>query len=170
MESKEDILVPEEKIDTIIEHHSNKPGALLLTLEETQELHPHKYLPAPTLTLISQKLKLPYSQVYSVATFYSFFNLKPQGKHSIIVCRGTACHTRGSKELLDDACRDFSIKPGEYEGEPSFTTPDNLFTIKTVACFGQCALSPVVSVDGVIYSNINSQKLIKIIDIVKRKN
>lgn len=170
MKSEESILVSEERIDAIIEQHYNKPGALLLTLEEAQELHPNKYLPDSTLTLISKKLNVPYTQVYSVATFYSFFNLRPQGKHSIIVCRGTACHTKGSKILLDEACQNFGVKPGEHDGEPSFTTPDNLFTIKTVACFGQCALSPVVSVDGVIYSNINSQKLLKIIDIVKRKN
>jgi NADH-quinone oxidoreductase subunit E len=170
MNSDEIILVPEEKIDEIIEIHNNRPGALLLTLEEIQELHPFKYLPDTTLSFISKKLNVPYSQVYSVATFYSFFNLKPQGKHTIIVCRGTACHTKGSKMLLDETCQSFGIKPGDYEGEPSFTTPNKMFTVKTVACFGQCALSPVVSIDGVIYSNINSQKLLKIIDIVKHKN
>lgn len=169
METKDISIVTEEKIDAIIEHHSNKPGVLLLTLEEVQELHPNKYLPDPTLSHISKKLNIPYSQVYSVTTFYSFFNLKPQGKHSIIVCRGTACHTKGSKLLLDDACQSFGIRPEDYAGELSFTTPDNLFTIKTVACFGQCALSPVVSVDGVIYSNIDSLKLLKILDIVKLK-
>lgn len=170
MENENVAYVAVETIDAVVEKNANKPGALSLTLEEIQELHPNKYLPSKTLTEISQKLNLSYSQVYSVATFYSFFNLKPQGKHAIIVCRGTACHTRGSKALLDETCRDFGINLTDYEGEPSFTTPDNQFTIKTVACFGQCALSPVVSVDGVIYSNINSQKLLKIINIVKRKN
>ena len=170
MENEEAILISEEKIDAIIAHHFNQPGALLLTLEEAQELHPNKYIPNATLGLISKKLNLPYSRVYSVATFYSFFNLLPQGKHSIVVCRGTACHTKGSKALLEEAFQHFDIKTAAYQGEPYITTPDKMFTIKTVACFGQCALSPVVSVDGIIYSNINSQKLVKIIDIVKRKN
>jgi len=106
--------------------------------------------------------------VYSVATFYSFFNLKPQGKHSIIVCRGTACHTKGSKALLVEVAPILGFKRMEDETESSFTTPDNEFTIKTVACFGQCAQSPVVAVDGVIFSNVNSQRLMKILKKVKK--
>ena len=140
---------------------------LLSTLEEVQEKNPLKYLPGETLTVVSQKLNIPYTQVYSVATFYSFFNLKPQGKHSIIVCRGTACHTKGSKALLDEVGPILGFKRTEDETESSFTTPDNEFTIKTVACFGQCAQSPVVAVDGVIFSNVNSQRLMKILKKVK---
>ena len=126
-----------------------------------------KYLPVETLTAVSQKLKVPYTQVYSVVTFYSFFNLKPQGKHSIVVCRGTACHTKGSKALLDEIGPILNFKKDENDTESSYTTPDNLFTIKTVACFGQCAQSPVVEVDGVIHSNVNSQKLIKMLNRLK---
>ena len=141
---------------------------LLSTLEEVQEKNPLKYLPGETLTVVSQKLNIPYTQVYSVATFYSFFNLKPQGKHSIIVCRGTACHTKGSKALLDEVAPILGFKRMEDETESSFTTPDNEFTIKIVACFGQCAQSPVVAVDGVIFSNVNSQRLMKILKKVKK--
>ena len=141
---------------------------LLSTLEEVQEKNPLKYLPGETLTVVSQKLNIPYTQVYSVATFYSFFKLKPQGKHSIIVCRGTACHTKGSKALLDEVGPILGFKRTEDETESSFTTPDNEFTIKTVACFGQCAQSPVVAVDGVIFSNVNSQRLMKILKKVKK--
>ena len=141
---------------------------LLSTLEEVQKKNPLKYLPGETLTVVSQKLNIPYTQVYSVATFYSFFNLKPQGKHSIIVCRGTACHTKGSKALLDEVAPILGFKRMEDETESSFTTPDNEFTIKIVACFGQCAQSPVVAVDGVIFSNVNSQRLMKILKKVKK--
>jgi NADH-quinone oxidoreductase subunit E len=102
--------ISDKMIDEIIEKHKGKPGALLSTLEEVQENNPFKFLPKETLVTVAKKLNIPYSQVYSVATFYSFFNLKPQGKHSIIVCRGTACHTKGSKELLDDIYRSFAVE------------------------------------------------------------
>ena len=167
METLTNSPVPEIILDQIIEKHKGKPGMLLSTLEEVQEKNPLKYLPGETLAAVSQKLKVPYTQVYSVATFYSFFNLKPQGKHSIVVCRGTACHTKGSKALLDEIGPILGFKKDENDTEASFTTPDNFFTIKTVACFGQCAQSPVVAVDGVIHSNVNSQKLIKILNKVK---
>jgi len=167
METLTNSPVPENILDQIIGKHKGKPGMLLSTLEEVQEKNPLKYLPVETLTAVSQKLKVPYTQVYSVVTFYSFFNLKPQGKHSIVVCRGTACHTKGSKALLDEIGPILNFKKDENDTESSYTTPDNLFTIKTVACFGQCAQSPVVEVDGVIHSNVNSQKLIKMLNRLK---
>ena len=160
-------IVTDTALNEIIEKFKGKPGMLLSTLEEVQEINPLKYLPSETLTVVSKKLNIPFTQVYSVATFYSFFNLKPQGKNSIIVCRGTACHTKGSKVLLDEVGPILGIKSSEMESESSYTTPDNLFTIKTVACFGQCAQSPVVAVNDVIYSNVNSQKLVKILNKVK---
>jgi len=168
MEPLTNSTVSEIILDEIVEKYKGKPGMLLSTLEEVQEKNPLKYLPGETLTIVSQKLNIPYTQVYSVATFYSFFNLKPQGKHSIIVCRGTACHTKGSKALLDEVAPILGFKRTEDETESSFTTPDNEFTIKTVACFGQCAQSPVVAVDGVIFSNVNSQRLMKILKKVKK--
>lgn len=162
--------ISDKMIDEIIEKHKGKPGALLSTLEEVQENNPFKFLPKETLVTVAKKLNISYSQVYSVATFYSFFNLKPQGKHSIIVCRGTACHTKGSKELLDDIYRSFAVDDKDRESDQSFTTPDNLFTVRTVACFGQCAQSPVVEVDGKIHSNVNSRKLAKILEDVKKED
>jgi len=168
MEPLTNSTVSEIILDEIVEKYKGKPGMLLSTLEEVQEKNPLKYLSGETLTVVSQKLNIPYTQVYSVATFYSFFNLKPQGKHSIIVCRGTACHTKGSKALLDEVAPILGFKRTEDETESSFTTPDNEFTIKTVACFGQCAQSPVVAVDGVIFSNVNSQRLMKILKKVKK--
>ncbi len=157
-------------LDEIIEKHRGKPGMLLTTLEETQEKNHLEYLPGETLAEISKKLQIPYTRVYSVATFYSYFNLKPQGKHTIVVCRGTACHTKGSKALLDDIETGLGMKKEDNDTDSSYyTTPDNLFTIRTVACFGQCAQSPVVAVDGVIHSNVNSQKLLKILHKVKEE-
>lgn len=161
------VQISESQMNEIINRNSGKAGSLLTTLEEIQDLNPLKYLSKETLGTVARKMEVPYSQVYSVVTFYSYFNLMPQGKNTIIVCRGTACHTRGSKALLSDVKHMLGISDGKVVGEQTYTTPDNMFTIKTVACFGQCALSPVVSVNGVIHSNMNTQKLIKILSKVK---
>lgn len=161
--------IDDKLLDGIIEKYSGRPGNLLSTLEEAQEAHPFKSLPMETLAAVSRKMKVPLTQVYSVATFYSFFNLKPQGRHSIIVCRGTACHTKGSRALLNDVGHILGFQYEPDEGESSFTTSDNEYTIRTVACFGQCAQSPVVSVDGVIHSYVNAQKLLKILRILSQK-
>ena len=168
MEPIKSYVVAELVLDQIVEKFKSKPGMLLSTLEEVQEANPLKFLPVETLSQVSQKLNVPLTQVYSVATFYSFFNLKPQGKHTIVVCRGTACHTKGSRELLDSVGHIMGYKYEVDETEPSYTTPDHEFTIKTVACFGQCAQSPVIAVDGLIHSNVNAQKLIKILKKIKR--
>ena len=149
----------EQKCNKIISKYQGKPGDLLTILEEVQKITPHSYLPEKTLKYIADNMDVPLSQIYSVVTFYSFFNLKPQGDHTITVCRGTACHTRGSKSLLDDLLIQLNIQDLEEGGELSFTTSDNKFTVRTVACFGQCALAPVIAIDGVIYSNVTSEML-----------
>lgn len=154
-------------LDEIVERHKNVHGRLLTTLEEAQEANRFKYLPPETLTEVAQKLHVPYTQVYSVATFYSFFNLQPQGRHSIVVCRGTACHTKGSKALLGEVAQILGFRYPDTDDEASFTTPDNEYTIRTVACFGQCAQAPVVAVDGKIHSHVNTQKLIRILKKLK---
>jgi NADH-quinone oxidoreductase subunit E len=158
-------------LDKIISKYTDKPGRLLGILEDAQKLDPHKYLSRETLEYIAGRTKVPVSRIYNIITFYAFFNLLPQGDHSIIVCRGTACHTRRSKHLLDYLINWFGFKEGDLEAgeKSSLTTPDNKFTIKTVACFGQCALAPVVEVDGNIYSHITEDKLRKIIKSILKK-
>lgn len=168
MEPIRSYVVAEPVLDQIVEKFRFRPGSLLSTLEEVQEVNPLKFLPQETLTQVAQKLDIPLTQVYSVATFYSFFNLKPQGRHTIIVCRGTACHTKGSKGLLDSVGHIFGFRCGTDDMESGYTTPDNEFTIRTVACFGQCAQSPVIAVDGLINSNVNASQLIKILKKVKQ--
>jgi NADH-quinone oxidoreductase subunit E len=152
-----------KKLDEIIKAYENKQGRVLGVLEEAQKINKHNFLPEDTINYISSKLNVPLSRLYSIVTFYSFFNLKPQGDHTIIVCRGTACHTKGSKSLLDDVGGQMGGTKELEGGEPSFTTPDNKFTIRTVACFGQCALAPVVSIDGVIHSNVTSSQLRRLV-------
>jgi NADH-quinone oxidoreductase subunit E len=162
-------LVDKAEMDRIIDKYRNKPGVLLGILEEVQILNPRKYLTPQALEYVSQKTKIPLSRVYSVVTFYAFFNLKPQGEHSIIICRGTACHTRRSKNLLEYLKVLLDLKEDETQpGEKLFlTTADNKFTLRTVACFGQCALAPVVEIDGRIYSHMTEHKLKNIIKSIR---
>lgn len=163
MDTNAEILVDKRTIDEIISGNEGKPGKLLTAMEEIQEANEYKFLDPQSMDYLSSRTKVPLSQIYSVATFYSFFNLKPQGKHTIIVCRGTACHTKGSKVLLDDLDALPGCKEAFEAGETCFTTEDRQITVKTVACFGQCALAPVVAVDGIIYSNVTSEKILKLL-------
>jgi NADH-quinone oxidoreductase subunit E len=148
-----------QAIDEVIERHKGQHGELLGILEETQLLNEQQYLSEDALDYVAQRTGVPPARIYNVVTFYSFFNLKPQGKHKITVCRGTACHTKGSKALLDDIGLILGCGKALEDGDSFFTTPDNEFTISTVACFGQCALAPVVAIDGVIHSNVTAASL-----------
>ncbi|MBA3065867.1 NAD(P)H-dependent oxidoreductase subunit E [bacterium] len=150
------------RLDRLIRRYKDKPGSLLGILEEAQKLNKYKYLPEETLVYIAQKISVPLSQVYSVVTFYSFFNLQPQGERTITVCRGTACHTRGSKDILQTIRAELNIDEDSDESVP-VTTEDNKFTTRTVACIGQCALAPVAEIDGRILSRITREKIRKIL-------
>jgi NADH-quinone oxidoreductase subunit E len=157
-----------EEIDSIVTKHKGHHGELLSILEETQLLNEQKFLSEEALNHVALRTGVPLSRVYNVVTFFSFFNLKPQGNHTVTVCRGTACHTKGSKALLDDLGLMLGCAKELEEGEAFYTTPDNQFTISTVACFGQCALAPVVAIDGVIYSNVTSAKLQKLLSKISK--
>lgn len=155
-------------VESIIDSWKGRNGSLLGALEQAQQNDPKKYLSETTLREISKRLDIPLSRVYSVATFYSFFSLKPQGEHLLIVCRGTACHTRGSLVLLNEALSRLKIKEFNEKEENSVTSSDNLITIRTVACFGQCALAPVIMVDGVVLSRMTVSKLVSLLEKIRR--
>ena len=163
----------QEFLDNVIAEQSGRPGALLSILEKAQEHHPRKFLSRDTLEFIAAKTGAPLSRVYSVVTFYGLFNLEPQGKNTICVCRGTACHTRGSRELLERVMLNLGFR-SPTEEEPtdkiSLTTSDGKYTIRTVACFGQCALAPVVEVNHVVYGHMNEQALQRELEHLEREN
>src|SRR5215471_10843961 len=147
-------------IDQVIASHSGRPGALLGVLEAVQNQHPRKYLPEDALRYVAAKLQVPLARIYSVATFYALFNLQPQGEHTICICRGTACHTRGSRNLLERLRFELGLHDTEEGADKiCLTTPDRKYSLRTVACFGQCALAPVVEVDHSIYGHMNEQTL-----------
>jgi NADH-quinone oxidoreductase subunit E len=164
---------PEDQdfIDRIIGEQAGHPGALLGILEKLQERNRHKYLPMETLEYVAARTGVPQSQVYSVATFYALFNLDPQGTHTVAICRGTACHTRGSRALLERVKLQLGLQEVVDNADKlTLTTPDRRFTIRTVACFGQCALAPVVEVDHAIRGHVREQALIREVEALRRES
>jgi len=117
----------------------NQRHALIEALHSMQDAF--GYLDKPGLTFVAGTLRIPLSQVYGAATFYHHFTLKPQGRHSCIVCTGTACHIKGAGDLLKHVSTTRGIKPGE-------TTPDGSLSLLTARCFGTCGLAPVAVIDG----------------------
>jgi NADH-quinone oxidoreductase subunit E len=155
-----------QAIQTIVEARRQQRGALLSILEDVQRTSDHNYLRAEELVHVAKLLGLPLSQVYSVATFYAFFNITPQGEHVITVCRGTACHTRGSKPLLEKVLTHLGVELGE---DGSVTTADYRFTVQTVACFGQCALAPVIAIDEVIHSKVTEVQMVELVKALQER-
>lgn len=153
--------------------HEGKPGALLGVLEAVQEKNPHKFLPQETLRYIADRMEIPLSRIYSVATFYALFNLEPQGENTVCICRGTACHTRGSRDLLQSVKLELGLgmdDSGEETEKVAVTTADNKFTVRTVACFGQCALAPVVEVNHRICGHVNERTLQREVKALSQEN
>ena len=128
-----------QKLTSILKSHERDPGMLVAILQDIQA--DYNYLPKESLSQISEGLDIPLTQVYSVATFFKAFSLKPRGRHIINVCLGTACHVRGVGRVLEEIGRQLDIKPGE-------TTKDFKYTMETVNCVGACALGPIVIIDG----------------------
>ena len=148
-------------IDGVLARQFGRPGSLLAILQQVQNNHPRKYLPRETLEYIAAKTAIPLSRIFSVATFYALFNLDPQGRDTLSVCRGTACHTRGSRDLLEKLMLHFGIQSsadGEAE-QLSVTTADGSTTLRVVACFGQCALAPVIEINHAIFGHMNERTL-----------
>lgn len=157
------------QIREIVRRAADKPGALLAVLEETQRQDERRYLSEEALRTIASEMGESLARVYSVATFYSYYSLTPQGKNVIVVCRGTACHTRGSLGLLQEALSRLGAQSYREDEEASYTTDDAQFTVRTVACFGQCALAPVVAVNGTIYSRMSTARLCQVINALKKE-
>jgi NADH-quinone oxidoreductase subunit E len=134
----------------IIEDYSDDASQLIGLLQDIQT--EYNYLPFDSLVQVSRKLNIPVSRLYSIATFFKAFSLKPRGKHIITVCMGTACHVRKAPRIVDEISRFLEIAPGE-------TTPDRMFTLETVNCLGACALGPVAVIDGTYYGNLTTKKI-----------
>ena len=128
-----------QKIDKMLQKYNYDSTNIIQILQDIHVLY--NYLPAKVLKYVSKRLKVPLSKVYSPATFYTAFSLKPRGKHLITVCMGTACHVRGATTILSEFKRRLGIKHGE-------TTRDMDYTLETVNCLGCCAIGPIIVYDG----------------------
>jgi NADH-quinone oxidoreductase subunit E len=139
-----------DNLDNVIGVHGNDSSQLIGILQDVQK--EYNYLPLVAMMQVSEKLKVPFSRLYSIATFFKAFSLQPRGRHIITVCLGTACHVRKAPRIVDEISRSLGIKAGE-------TTSDRIFTLETVNCLGTCALGPVAVVDGKYFGNLTVKKI-----------
>lgn len=145
---------PEEIIKIFTNYSSKTREDLIPILQDIQEKY--GYLSEENLALTAEYLEMPVSNVYGVATFYNQFRLIPLGKHIIRVCRGTACHVRGSGAILETLQSELGVQAGE-------TTKDGLFTLETVACLGACSIAPVIAIDDEFYGRLAPKEISSLI-------
>ena len=148
-------------LEPILKKYPNaRRDQLIPLLQEVQEAE--GFLSRDAVLCIGKHLGLPASKVYGVATFYNQFRFLPKGKYHFMVCRGTACHVKGSLRGLEMAMKHLNLKPGQ-------TSRDRLFSLEVVACMGACGLAPVVNVNGEFYAKVTPRKLAKIIQECREK-
>ena len=143
-----------EQLAEVLAPFRGQKGATIPALQKVQEKL--GYLPEEAISEIAKFLGSSKNEVYGVATFYAQFRFKKQGEHVIRVCHGTACHVRGSPRIAETLKEELGIKEGE-------TTGDNRFTLEGIACFGSCALAPVMVVDKTIYGRMTAPKVKEIL-------
>lgn len=147
-----------EKIDQLrefIDKNKTRKGPLMPVLQEAQNIF--GYLPDEIMELISNKLNIPLSEVYGVATFYSQFTFIPKGETDIHICLGTACYVKGANDILNEFEDKLGIKKGE-------TTPDGKFSISETRCLGNCGAAPVVEINGEQVERFSKDDVMKILE------
>jgi len=147
-------------VDLIVDKYQEKRTALISILHDVQDRY--KYLPDEALKMVASRLRMDINEIYGVATFYKSFTLTPQGKHSITLCLGTACHVRGGPKVLRELKGLLHIEPGQ-------TTADRQFSLNVVNCLGVCAIGPVMMVDRKFYGEMSPIRAKKIIEKLNNK-
>lgn len=147
-----------EKVTEIIRTNKDREGPLMAVLQQINATF--NYLPENVLKYISQELRYPLSHILHIATFYSSFSIVPRGKHIINICLGTACYVKGSERLMERFSEVLGIKENE-------TTPDMLFTLKSVRCIGCCGLAPAAMVGDYVYGKLSTKDIPEIIEKYK---
>jgi NADH:ubiquinone oxidoreductase subunit E len=140
---------PQTILEDMFAHYGKERDNLIPMLQEVQERF--HFLSAEAVQAVADHLELSANDVYGVATFYAQFRFVPPGLHHVKVCEGTACHVRGSDRILDAISRSIGIEPGQ-------TSSDGRFSLERVACFGSCALAPVVVADDKVYGRMTAAK------------
>ncbi len=139
-------------VQATMRRHGHRADALIETLHTVQETF--GYLDKDSLRYVATALRVPLSRVLGVATFYHFFTLKPEGKHTCVVCTGTACYIKGAPALLAQIEKETGIKPGE-------TTPDGKLSLVTARCLGSCGLAPAAVFDGEVAGKLNGASVLE---------
>ena len=139
-------------VDAKMRRYGYESHALIEVLHTVQECF--GYLDEESLKFVSAALCVPLSKVYGVATFYNFFNLKPQGEHTCVICMGTACYIKGAPQILSAIEKSAGIKAGE-------TTSDGKLSVLTARCFGSCGLAPALVFDGEVMAKADAEKCTK---------
>ena len=135
----------DERLEVITSRNKDNKGGLIPMLHEVQELY--GYLPDSAFVNISKSCNIPLSEIYGVATFYSFFSLKPKGKYEISVCMGTACYVKGAGKILDRIKEELSIDVGDC-------TEDGKFSLSACRCLGACGLAPVIKINEQVHGRL----------------
>jgi NADH-quinone oxidoreductase subunit E len=141
-----------EQVCKIIEKHQTDGAKLIPILHDIQGIY--RYLPEDVLHYTARKLKVPFAQVYGVATFYSHFSLSPKGKYVIKICNGTACHVKKSVPLLEAICKRLELS------DKKMTTDDMMFTVELVSCLGACGLAPVLVINEDVHGLMTPDKAV----------
>lgn len=144
-------------VELVVAKYGSQKRALILILQDIQDTR--RWLSPETLDAVARELDVPVAHVWSVATFYKSFSLKPRGRHICTVCMGTACHVRGGAAVLEHFERKLGIHPGE-------TSPDKEYTLERVNCLGACALAPLAVVDGRYYGQMTETKANAVLETV----
>ena len=144
--TQEQIIAKTAELNAYIDEQKDVKGALIPVMQKAQELF--GYLSFETMELISERLDVPVSEIYGVATFYALFSLTPKGEHVISVCMGTACYVKGAAAVLEEVKSQLGINSGE-------TTPDGKFSIQDTRCLGCCGLAPVMLIDNDVYGRLD---------------
>jgi len=148
-------LSKEEALGKLLDQYRDYKGALIPVLQEAQNIY--GYLPKDVLKRIAKELRIPFSKVFGVCTFYAQFHLKPRGRNIIRVCLGTACHVRGGEKVFEAAQQSLGVEPGG-------TTEDLRFTLETVACIGACGLSPCMMVNEDTHGRLMPKKVGEVLE------
>lgn len=138
-------------VEATARRYGHEPHALIETLHTVQESF--GYLDETALRYVAGILRVPLSRVYGAATFYHFFTLKPKGKHTCVVCTGTACYIKGASSLLNAIEKRYGIRPGQ-------TTGDGKLSLLTARCLGSCGLAPAVVMDHVVLGKVEAEQVL----------
>lgn len=148
-------------VDDILSELGMKESSIIAILQSIQEHY--RYIPEEVFPYLSEKLKVSQAKIYSVATFYENFSLKPKGKYVIKICDGTACHVRKSIPILNSLRQELGLS------ETKATTDDLLFTVETVSCLGACGLAPVITVNDKVYPAMTPEKASELLKELKEE-